>query len=674
MSGRTVSLQIFVEDVNHDKCDHALISLKKAMRWDEEAYGREYDLDIFMIVAVSDFNMGAMENKGLNIFNSACVLAKPETATDFDHDNIESIIGHEYFHNWSGNRVTCRDWFQLSLKEGFTVFRDQEFTADQMSRAVKRISDVNVLRTAQFTEDAGPMAHPVRPDSYYEINNFYTVTVYNKGAEVVRMLQTLLGRERFRRGTDLYFSRHDGQAVTTDDFVKAMEDANGVDFTQFKRWYTQAGTPVVKVSGRYDAAQKQFTVDVEQSCAPTPGQTAKEPFHIPFAIGLLDRQGRDMPLMTSAAESTAPATRVLDIKNNKQSFTFHQVATKPVPSLLRHFSAPVKVQYDYSEEELLFLMANDSDEFNRWDAAQRVSVQVIRNLVSAVQTNKALTVSDDYLRAFGKILRDTKLDKLFITQALTLPNEIYLAETYDIVDPDAIHKARNWLVRRMADFLHEQFDEIYRANCSSGEYKFNAADMGARSLKNQCLYYLLQRQDSADHALAMMQLTEADNMTDAWGAMNSLVHTLSAERDEALDWFYEKWWHDPLVLDKWFSLQATADVASVIDDVRELARHAKFDIKNPNRVRSVVGSFAMRNPAHFHHLSGAGYAFLADQVIVLAKLNPQIAARLVSAFNQWRRYDNKRQQLMQGELQRIAREPGLPKDVFEIVNKALGLV
>ena len=668
-SGKNVVLQIFVEAANIDKCDHALASLKKSMKWDEEVYGREYDLDIFMIVAVNDFNMGAMENKGLNIFNSACVLAKPETATDADYENIEGIIGHEYFHNWSGNRVTCRDWFQLSLKEGFTVFRDQSFSADMSSQAVKRIDDVNVLRTAQFPQDAGPMAHPIRPDSFIDISNFYTVTVYNKGAEVVRMIHHILGEKKFRQGTDLYFERHDGQAVTTEDFVKAMEDASGCDLSQFKRWYSQAGTPVLDISDHYDAAKQQYTLSVKQSCPPTPGQESKQPFHIPLKLGLLDKEGNDFPLII---DQQALNTSVLDITHQQENFVFDNITEQPLPSLLRGFSAPVKVNYEYSKDDLRFLMAHDNDDFNRWDAGQRLSNIVIQELVADHQAMQPMGVFEGYVDAMGHVLNNKKADKSLTTQALTVPNEILLSESYETVDPDAIHAAREFLCLTLAKALRTDFTQVYEGNNSKQKYQFNAAEVGRRSLKNQCLSYLVRINNEEVLGLAMAQYRNCDNMTDSLAALGCLANTECEERKFVLNDFYQKWQHDPLVVDKWFSIQSRCSLPGTLAHIKGLVDHEAFDIKNPNKVRAVIGSLGFGNPVVFHQADGEAYEFFADYIIKLNDLNPQMSARLANAFSVWQRYDETRQNMMKTQLQRILDHHGIAKDVFEVVKKTLG--
>jgi aminopeptidase N len=671
MSGRQVDLNIYVQQHNQDKCSHAMKSLKQAMKWDEEVYGREYDLDIFMIVAVDDFNMGAMENKGLNIFNSKYVLAKPETATDGDFQGIMGVVGHEYFHNWSGDRVTCRDWFQLSLKEGFTVFRDQLFMEDMTSRGVKRISDVNVLRTHQFREDASPMAHPVRPESYVEINNFYTMTVYNKGAEVIRMMRSLLGPAGFRKGTDLYFSRHDGQAVTTDDFVKAMEDANSVDLSQFKRWYSQAGTPELHITRAYDPAAKTYRLTIKQTCPPTPGQQEKKPFHIPVALGLLGHDGKDSPLHLEGEISAVVGTRVLQIRKAEETFVFTDVPYEPVPSILRGFSAPVKVKLDLSDDERLFLMANDSDEFNRWDSGQQLAVKCSMNLIRDYQQGRALKLDRKFIDAFKKTLESDMKDKAFHAFALTLPAETYLADFMAVIDPAAIHEARRFVQKTLAMELKESFLAVYRENQDIGPYRIDQESIGRRSLKNTCLAYLTELEDKDIRSLCVKQFKTGGNMTDAMAALANLANNECPERQEALASFYEKWKDDPLVMDKWLSIQAMSRLLNTLETVKALTRHPAFTIKNPNKVRALIGAFAQGNHARFHDPSGAGYEFLADHVMAIDPMNPQIAARLVFAFTLWKRYDERRKALMKEQLERILKTPGLSKDVYEIVSKSL---
>jgi len=674
MSGRVVDLHIYVQHHNADKCEHAMRSLKNAMTWDEQTYGREYDLDLYMIVAVDDFNMGAMENKGLNVFNSRYVLARSDTATDQDYQGIEGVIGHEYFHNWSGNRVTCRDWFQLSLKEGFTVFRDEEFSADMGSRGVKRIEDVNILRTHQFREDAGPMAHPVRPDSYVEINNFYTVTVYNKGAEVVRMLAHLVGPEGFRKGTDLYFERHDGQAVTTDDFVLAIEDANDINLTQFKRWYSQAGTPVVSVKQEYDKKKKCFRLKMAQHCLPTPGQEEKLPFQIPIAVGLLDKQGNDLPVSLSGEgkKQSAEKTIVLDLREREQVYEFEDVPCKPVPSLLRGFSAPVRLETDLTDEQLYFLMGNDSDSFNRWEAGQQMAVKIIMAQVALYKMGQKFMLEDAFINAIEKTLTDQSLDKAMIAAAVSLPSEAYLGEFMDGIDPEAIHFVRRSVRRTLAERLKTTWLSQYQANHEDGDYKVDAESIGRRALKNTCLSYLMELEEGDIRTLCVTQFETADNMTDVISALACLVNIECPEKDAALITFYEKWQDEPLVLDKWFTLQATSRLPGTLNKVKALTGHPAFTIKNPNKVRALIGAFCGGNLAGFHVESGEGYEFLADKVIELDKINPQVAARMSNAFTQWRKYEKVRQKKMKGQIERILAQKGLSRDVYEVMSKSLG--
>ena len=672
MSGRKVDLSIYVQQHNRDKCAYAMESLKLAMKWDEETYGREYDLDTFMIVAVDDFNMGAMENKGLNIFNSKYVLAKPETATDADFQGIMGVVGHEYFHNWSGDRVTCRDWFQLSLKEGFTVFRDQHFMEDMTSPGVKRISDVNVLRAHQFREDASPMAHPVRPESYVEINNFYTVTVYNKGAELIRMLRTILGPAGFRKGTDLYFSRHDGQAVTIDDFLKAMEDANNSDLRQFQCWYAQAGTPELQVTRAYNAKTKTYALTIKQTCPPTPGQPAKEPFHIPVAIGLLDSYGRDLPLMLGKAtdHQEERSTVVLHLRKEEETFFFPGIPEKSVPSILRHFSAPVKVKSDLTDDEHLFLMANDSDEFNRWDAGQQLAVKLLLNLVKDYQHGKTLKLDRNFVSAFNKTLVSGLPDKAFQTVALSLPVETYLADFMHVIDPTAIFESRRFVQKTLATELKETFLAVYYTNQDTGPYHLDQASIGRRSLKNMCLAFLMELDEPGIRKLCMEQYRNAENMTDRMASLATLANFDCTERSDALASFYETWKNDPLVMDKWLSIQALSRLTTTLNTVKLLMADPIFSLKNPNKVRALIGAFSS-NAVRFHATDGGGYVFLADQVLAIDTLNPQIAARLVSAFTMWKRYDEKRKALMKTELERILAAPKLSRDVHEIVSKSL---
>ncbi len=671
MSGRKVSLQIFVEERNRYKCEHAMLSLQKAMRWDEEVFGLEYDLDEYKLVAVDDFNMGAMENKGLNVFNSKYVLAKPETATDIDFQGIEGVIGHEYFHNWTGNRVTCRDWFQLSLKEGLTVFRDQEFSADMGSRAVKRIGEVRLLRNFQFPEDAGPMSHPVRPESYVEINNFYTATVYNKGAEVIRMYQSLLGKEGFQKGMQLYFERHDGQAVTTDDFLAAMADANDHDLTQFRRWYSQAGTPVLEVKGDYNATAGEFSLTVRQSCPDTPGQSAKQPFLIPLQMGLLGPDGQDLPLQLDDETGVQKGSRILKLTQPEQTFTFVNLPVQPVPSLLRDFSAPVKLRYPYAREELAFLFAHDSDPFNRWEAGQRLATDLLLEMVDDLRSQRAAEVSGAFLSAFRAALLGRDVDPALAALALTLPGEAELAEAMGVADPVAIHATRQTLRKALAEALQKEFTEVLGTMQDDDLYSLTSEAIGRRSLKNLCLGYLALLDIPSLQQDCFDRFVDADNMTDRMAALTCLVHNRLPKWEEALAAFYHQFEEDSLVVDKWFTLQATSPQPETLAEIEALMTHPAFTMRNPNRVRSLVGAFAQGNPACFHDLSGAGYIFLADRVIELDRLNPQVAARMVSPLSRWRRYDGERQALMKAQLKRIQLQKQLSRDVSEIVEKSL---
>ncbi len=809
-SGREVALRIHVEPHNLDKCAHAMRSLKRAMRWDEDVYGLEYDLDTFMIVAVDDFNMGAMENKGLNVFNSKYVLARPDTATDADFAAIEAVIAHEYFHNWTGNRVTCRDWFQLSLKEGLTVFRDQEFSADTGSRAVKRIRDARMLRSHQFPEDAGPMAHPVRPDSYIEISNFYTLTIYVKGAEVIRMMHTLLGDAGFKAGMKLYFERHDGEAVTTDDFVAAMEAASGADLGQFRRWYTQAGTPVLAARGAYDAARSEYVLDVEQRTPPTPGQPEKLPLHIPVRLALLGGDGRDLPLHCAEAGLAGEREAVLDVREPRHVFRFSNVPACPVPSLVRGFSAPVKVEIERGDDELTwnntvsrppttlaeapaiprsgiakrppqrsplaevealtdarppqrsplaevealtdarppqrsplaFLIAHETDPFNRWDAVQEYSTKLMLGMIEDrlagakadvgenqltgagagaseerytgtatdagkdrgagmdTGTGKSRTacmdagagagegrlagadpgdgpdagvdLPDEFVLALRALLLDETLDPAFIAEALTLPSESNLADRMEIIAVEAIHEVREAVKATLALRLADAFASVREANRSRGPYRFDAGETGRRALKNLCLGYLMELDDPAVWTDCCRQLETADNMTDALAALACFANSARGwERDKWLDWFHERWKDDPLVLDKWFLLQATSRQPGTINRVRTLIRHRAFDIENPNRVRALIGAFCHANQRRFHDASGEGYRFLSSYVLAIDAFNPQTAARLLGAASHWRRLDPDRRALLRAELEHIRAVPGLSKDCYEVVSKFL---
>ncbi|MBX8576319.1 aminopeptidase N [Pseudomonas cichorii] len=677
MSERVVTLRIYVEPENIDKCQHAMDSLKKSMRWDEETYGREYDLDIFMIVAVNDFNMGAMENKGLNIFNSSAVLARAETATDAAHQRVEAIVAHEYFHNWSGNRVTCRDWFQLSLKEGFTVFRDSGFSADMNSATVKRIQDVAYLRTHQFAEDAGPMAHAVRPDSFIEISNFYTLTVYEKGSEVVGMIHTLLGAEGFRKGSDLYFERHDGQAVTCDDFIKAMEDANGVDLTQFKRWYSQAGTPRLAVSESYDSAAGTYSLTFRQSCPQTPDKQEKLPFVIPVALGLLDKQGVEITLRLSGEAAASGTSRVLSVTEAEQTFTFVDIAEKPLPSLLRGFSAPVKLSFPYDRDQLMFLMQHDSDGFNRWEAGQQLSVQVLQELIAQHQQGQPLVMDQRLVTALGTVLADEQLDQAMVAEMLSLPGEAYLTEISEVADVDAIHAAREFARQQIADSLFDALWARYQTNRNLSKttpYIAEAEHFARRSLQNIALSYLMLSAKPQVLEAAIEQFDAADNMTERLTALAVLVNSpFAEERAKALAVFAENFKGNPLVMDQWFSVQAGSTQPGGLQRVKELMQHPAFNIKNPNKVRALIGAFAGQNLINFHAADGSGYRFLADLVIELNGFNPQIASRQLAPLTRWRKYDSARQALMKAELERIRSSGELSADVFEVVSKSLAV-
>ena len=670
-SGKEVALAIWVRRGDEDKCGHAMASLKKAMRWDEDVFGLEYDLDVFNIVAVSDFNMGAMENKSLNIFNTRYVLAKPDTATDTDYQNIEAVIAHEYFHNWTGNRVTCRDWFQLSLKEGLTVFRDQEFSADQGSRAVRRIAEVRTLRAIQFPEDDGPLAHPVRPDSYIRIDNFYTPTVYNKGAELVRMIHTLIGKEGFRRGMDLYIRRHDNHAATIEDFVAAMQDAGGVDLSQFKRWYEQAGTPEITIEDRWDAATRAYELTAQQKVPPTPGQPDKLPMLIPLAMGLIGPEGAELPTRLEHEAASRTGTRVLALAEARQSFRFADVPAPPVPSLLRSFSAPVKLK-DVPLARLKFLAVHDTEPFARWEAGQQVASKVLLDRIADHQHGEAPAPLDpDLVAAMRRILADADRDPAFAAEGLTLPSEAFLADQLAVVDVDAIHAARESARAALGEALAAEFAAAYRELADAGPYRIDGTSIGRRALRNACLAYLAAADPENCAALAMTQFEAGRNMTDVLAALTVLADLDRPERAAALARFYELWSHDDLVTDKWFALQARSSLPQTPDRVHELTRHPAFERKNPNRVRALIGTFAQANQLRFHDASGAGYRLLADEVIALDPLNPTTAARLVQPLGSWRRHEPARQGQMRRELERVLAAPDLSKNTYEMVSKSL---
>lgn len=660
-SGRQVLLRIFVELGKKDQSYHAMECLKHAMRWDEEAFGREYELDIYMIVAVNDFNFGAMENKGLNIFNDKYILAKPKTATDDDYIAIESVIGHEYFHNWSGNRVTVRDWFQITLKEGLTIFRDQSFIADLYDKAVKRIQDVRVIKNVQFAQDAGPMAHPIRPDHYIEINNFYTVTVYNKGAEVIRMQQTILGQEKFRQAMDLYFSRNEGKAVTTDDFTQAMRDASGIDLTQFKLWYAQAGTPEVTVTDHYDPIKKTYTLSMRQFCPPSPGQAEKKPFFIPIAVGLLDQAGRDI----------AKANRVLHLTETQQDFVFENIQAKPLPSLLRNFSAPVKLHFDYSDQDLIFLMQHDSDGYNRYEAGQRFAIKLMRQLITDYQQNKTLVLADEFIQAFEKLLAEDKLHPAFIAEMLVLPTENYLAQIISPVDVTAIHAVRQFIQKTLAKRLQTSFTRIY-ADYQTAEYRVDPLSIGQRKIKNLALHYLTSLESDKSIEICFKQFQSANNMTDQFAALSAINHIDCMTREQMLAEFYATFSDEPLVMDKWFLLQAMSPLANTLEKVKTLIKNPAYDARNPNKIRALIGGFSSGNPLRFHAADGSGYLFLSEQVKAIDGFNPQVAARLLEPFTQWRRYLKTQQAMMQQTLENLLKQK-LSNDCYEVVSKSLGV-
>ncbi|EMI16640.1 aminopeptidase N [Rhodopirellula maiorica SM1] len=664
-SGRDVALEIWVEPQNIDKCEHALVSLQKSMKWDEDVFGLEYDLDIYMIVAVNDFNMGAMENKGLNVFNSKYVLALPDTATDEDYMLIEAVIAHEYFHNWTGNRVTCRDWFQLTLKEGLTVFRDQQFTADQTSAAVKRIDDVSGLRAGQFVEDSGPMAHPIRPESYISMDNFYTATVYRKGAEIIRMYHTILGAEGFRRGMDLYFQRHDNSAVTCDDFRAAMADANNINFDRFDRWYSQAGTPELTVTESWDAAKSEYALTMTQSY-PTlpggnPGTEDRNPVPLPVRVGLLDAE---------SGEEIEQHSGVVMLDTETETFTFSGLSAKPIASVLRGFSAPVRLRMQRDNEELAFLMANDNDPFNRWDAGQTLATKLLIDAANGLADGRALELSEQFRDAFGRVLSDNSFDEAFKALALTLPRESVLGQEMDVIDPDSLHTARQFYRRRLAECFQSELTSLYNELAADGAYKNDQKSINRRRLKNVVLAYLSVLDVPACISRVSNQFHQADNMTDKQAALSLLANLDVPERDAALAAFYDQYKTDPLVIDKWYAVQALSSRPDTIEHVKQLTSHPDFSVDNPNRVRSLIGAFT-QNQVRFHQADGAGYKLLADYVLEIESANPQLAARLVAAFNSYRRFDESRQTQMQDELKRIAEHPGLCKDVHEIVQRAL---
>ncbi len=656
-SGRKVDLYIYVRPGDEPQCDHAMKSLKKSMKWDEDVYGLEYDLEIFNIVAVSDFNMGAMENKSLNIFNTALVLAHQNTATDTDFGRVESVIAHEYFHNWSGNRVTCRDWFQLSLKEGLTVFRDQEFSADMNSATVQRIDDVTHLRRFQFAEDAGPLAHPIRPDNYIEINNFYTMTVYEKGAEIIRMFRTLMGTENYRRATDLYFARFDGQAVTCEDFAACMEEASGLDLTQFKLWYSQAGTPKLTFKGTYDKNSQTYTATLTQSIPDTPGQTDKKPMHIPVVFSLI---GEDGDLITP---------QILHLKEKEQSFTFENIHSKPVPSILRNFSAPVELSTDLSDDDLVFLMANDTDPFNRWDCGQTYFLNALGYMIET-GNDAPECLLETYRKLIEQAL-EPDCDTAFFALMLSLPDITRIGQTRDTIDPDAIYKARKSMLAAIKQTHKPALEKLHKSLAPKGEFSISPEAVGRRALRNTILGLLTTTRGTGCNRLAKDHYDTADNMTDKTAALLVLAEIDSEESKKAFDNFYNEFKDYPLVVDKYFALQATAVRSDIIQNIKKLKQHADFNIKNPNRARSLYASFAMNNPVSFHAADGSGYEFLTDAVIELNTINPQIGSRLLTPMREWKRYTQNRQDKMKSCLERILATPNLAPDIFEIASKSL---
>ncbi|EJA7342383.1 TPA: aminopeptidase N [Vibrio parahaemolyticus] len=664
MSGRNVDLEIFVDKGNLDRAGHAMTSLINSMKWDEERFGLEYDLDIYMIVAVDFFNMGAMENKGLNIFNSKFVLANDQTATDRDYLGIEAVIGHEYFHNWTGNRVTCRDWFQLSLKEGLTVFRDQEFSSDLGSRAVNRIDNVRIIRGPQFAEDASPMSHPIRPDKVIEMNNFYTLTVYEKGSEVIRMYHTLLGEEGFQKGMKLYFERHDGTAATCEDFVSAMEDATGVDLKQFRLWYSQSGTPTLRVNSEYNAEAKTYALTVEQFTEATQDQAEKQALHIPFDIELYDSKGQVIPLIINGES----VHNVLDIKQDKQTFVFENVAEQPVPSLLREFSAPVKLEYDYSDAELIFLMKHATNDFARWDASQMLLAKYIRQNVNNVQTGSEVQLSEDLIDAFRGVLLDENLEPAFIAQVFSLPSINEITGWYKQIDVDAVDKVLNGITVSLSAALEDELSATYHT-LKQAEYTIDHAAIGKRALRNQCLQFLAHTDKG--NTLVKAQYEAANNMTDTIAAMSAANSAQLECREELMADYSDKWKHDGLVMDKWFALQGTNPAEDALEKVKATMNHEAFSLKNPNRTRSLIGSFLAANPVRFHDKSGSGYQFAGEILRQLNDSNPQVASRMIDPLLKFRKYDEARQAMIRAELEKLKAMDNLAKDLFEKVTKAL---
>ena len=671
MSGRTIPLRIYVDPGDAPRAHYAMDALKRAMKWDEDVFGREYDLDLFMIVAVRDFNFGAMENKGLNIFNSSVLLADPQTATDSDFERIESVVAHEYFHNWTGNRITCRDWFQLCLKEGLTVYRDQEFSSDIRSRAVQRIADVRRLKSSQFPEDAGPLAHPVRPNSYIEINNFYTTTIYEKGAELVRMIATILGEKGFKAGMDLYFERHDGDATTIENFLQCFEDANDADLEQFHLWYEQIGTPTLTCKLKHDARTKIATLEVSQIQKSPTGKSSQKPLHIPLRLGLLDKSGKDIPLSMENGDKIKDG--VLHITKATQTFRFKNVTSRPTPSLLRGFSAPVNLKLDQSDSDLAFLISNDSDPFNQWQAANTYATRTIIQLVKAREKNKNSSRGTGFTRALQKALANEKLEDAFKAELLKLPSPADIArEIGKNVDYTHICQAHRKVSKTIARNLGRDLEKLYATLASRSRFSPNAGPAGRRALRNASLTHLITRQTQADFERAMKHFQSASNMTDEATALFLLAANETPYRQQALEEFYDRWHEDHIVIDSWFAAQAQSPRPQTLDEVKALTDHPSFSLTTPNKVRALIGNFVMANPLQFNRPDGAGYAFLADQILKIDPFNPQIAARLLNALRSWRNLEPKRRTKAKRALIRISEEPGISRDVFEIINKTLG--
>ncbi|MGY8985770.1 MAG: aminopeptidase N [Sphingomonadales bacterium] len=671
-SNRKITLKIYTAQEDINKCDFAMQALKNSMKWDEEVYGLEYDLNIFNIVAVSNFNMGAMENKSLNIFNAKYVLANPKTGTDADFDGIQGVIAHEYFHNWTGNRVTCRDWFQLSLKEGLTVFRDQEFSSDMGSRAQKRIEDVSVLRRHQFPEDDGPMAHPIRPESYIEINNFYTATVYNKGAEVIRMMHEIIGADAFQAGMKLYFKRHDGQAVTCEDFVQSMESASGVNLKQFRLWYSQAGTPLVKIEEVYIKEKQEYVLNFEQILPNIPGQSNKKAMHIPIKVALLTDNGTPLKAISEGDLSYNRDEYVLNIREYSQKFIFKNIPQKPTPSLLRGFSAPIKVDANLTNDNLAFLLAHDTDPFSKWEAGQTLAKVTIFKILEQFNTSKALEIDTCFFQGIEGLLKTDHLDKALLAEALELPSEIYLGQSMEVLDVDGLHKSRNFLQVEFSRRYYDTWLNIYFENLALNSYSLAPEDKAKRKLKNIALKYLMRSGKSEAIEIGYRQFQNSDNMTDYIAAFGGLVNSESDKREIVISKFYNKWKSEPLVIDKWFSIQALSDKKNTINDVINLSKHSAFSFKNPNRLRSLVSVFSLLNQVQFHNDKGRGYKFLTDVILKVDKSNPQISASMMAPLSRWKKLDGNRQKMMILNLERIKSQKGLSKDVLEIVSKSLG--